>query len=348
MRILIACLVVVTGVAVGAAQAPAPAPAPTGTREFEEASIRTCDPDNLPPAPEGARGGGANSFQMTPGRMHAQCMTLATLIRTAYGYGPADLEFLQAGGRGRGMNFNNVYGLGVEDGRRVRGGPDWVRSERYSIDAVAEDAAAAESMSRSMLQALLVKRFQLKAHIESEPIPAVNLVIASGGLKITPVADGSCERQPPIPQGQPIRSTPDGIFVGNPPVLLFKPASLEEVRRGAKPPCGAGINFNGPNRVLVTGEATLEAIGRALAGGLGQPQVFDRTGNTEKFNVIVEFAPNPNAPGPPPGLVQQPTGPVTPAPEGRVALEQLGLRLEPTTTPREFIMIDTVARPTAN
>src|SRR5262245_43626463 len=63
-------------------------------RQFEEASIRSCDPDNVPPAPAGMRGGGANSFQMTPGRTHALCMTLATVIRHAYGYGPAQLETL--------------------------------------------------------------------------------------------------------------------------------------------------------------------------------------------------------------------------------------------------------------
>src|SRR5262249_33083617 len=96
-----------------------PAEAPSA-QEFEEAAARHSDRKHLPRAPEGMRGGGANSFQMTPGRTHALCMTLATLIRTAYGYGPADLDFLSGGARrGRGMSFNNVYGLGVEDGVRV-------------------------------------------------------------------------------------------------------------------------------------------------------------------------------------------------------------------------------------
>ena len=327
---------------VGAAQAPTVAPAAV---KFEEASIRPCDPDNLPPVPEGQRGGGANSFQMTPGRTHAQCMTLATLIRTAYGYGPVDLDVINAGGRGRGLGMNNLYGLGVEDGRRVRGGPDWVRSERYSLDAIAGDASDAASMSGPMLRALLEQRFGLKVHIDTEQIPAVALTIAPGGLKIKPVADGSCERQPPIPAGRPVRSTPDGVFVGNPPVFLFKPASFEEVRRGVKPACGAQIRPNGPNLVLVGGEATLEAIGRALVGGPGKPQVFDRTDNKDKFNVVLEFASNRDFP---PGLVPPPAGPVEPAPDATVVLEQIGLRLGPAQAPREFIVIDTVQRPSAN
>jgi hypothetical protein len=64
---------------------------------------------------------------MTPGRVYVQCLTLATLIRTAYGYQPASLEFFNASEeqrrRGPGMRFDAVYGLGVEDGQVVRGGP---------------------------------------------------------------------------------------------------------------------------------------------------------------------------------------------------------------------------------
>ena len=99
--------------------------------------------------------------------------------------------------------------------------------------------------------------------------------------------------------------------------------------------------------MLVTGEATLEGIGRSLIGGIGKPQVFDRTGNTDKFNIIVEFTDR-DAPPPPPALVTAPVGPVEPAPEGRLVLEQLGLRLEPAKAPRDYIQIDSVERPSAN
>ena len=62
MKMLFACLVVVAGVVVGAAQAPTVAPAAV---KFEEASIRPCDPGNLPPVPEGQRGGPVHG-QMLP------------------------------------------------------------------------------------------------------------------------------------------------------------------------------------------------------------------------------------------------------------------------------------------
>ena len=83
-------------------------------------------------------------------------------VRTAYGYGPVDLDFLN-GGRGfgpggEGLGLENVYGLGVEDGRRVRGGPDWVRREHYTIEAVAGRPADAATMRGPMLRPLIQKR----------------------------------------------------------------------------------------------------------------------------------------------------------------------------------------------
>jgi uncharacterized protein (TIGR03435 family) len=327
-------------------------PAPTAGSQFEEASIRECDQDNIPPVPAGARGGGPNSFQMTPGRTHVLCMTLATIIRTAYGYGPADLDFLTGGrlGGGRGMNFNNVYGLGVEDGLRVRGGPDWVRSERYTIDAVADGAADTETMRGTMLRALLERRFRLKAHIETEQIPAFNLVVAPGGLKLKPVsADGvqpngfvrtdvksdACEAPPPVTPGEP---------------FFFQPRSFADVRRGMKPTCGMSAQANGPNQVIVGGAAFLAGLARGLGGPLGNVQVFDKTGVSDKFNFVFEFAWDENTPGRRIILPDQNDSANVPrAATIFTALEeQLGLRLEPARAPREFIVIDQVERPSAN
>ena len=68
-----------------------------------------------------------------------------------------------------------------------RGGPDWVRAEPYTIEAVAGGAADAETMRGPMLRALLESRFKLKAHIETEQVPAFALTVAPGGLKMKPV-----------------------------------------------------------------------------------------------------------------------------------------------------------------
>ena len=304
----------------------------SASAQFEEASIRPCDPDNIPPAPEGARGGGANSFQMTPGRTHAVCMTLATIIRHAYGYGPADIN---PGGRGRGLQLNNVYGLGVEDGRRVRGGPNWVREERYTIDAVAKDAADAESMSGPMMRALLERRFQLKAHIETEQIPALALIVAPGGLKMK---EGICT--PPDPSAAPLRSTTEMVR-----------RNLDAARRGETTagPCGYYGTVNGPNMLFVGAGAGIPRLGN-VSGAL----VIDRTGipNTARFNYVFEYAPDETTAGRglPDGVqfAAEPSS-VPRAPSLFTALEeQLGLKLEPARAPREFIVIDQVQRPTPN
>jgi uncharacterized protein (TIGR03435 family) len=261
-------------------------------------------------------------------------MTLATLIRTAYGYGPADLEFLQ-GGRGRGLAFNNVYGLGVEDGVRVRGGPDWVRKDRFSIEAVAHDASEAATMQGPMLRALLERRFQLKMHIETEQIPAFALTVDRRGLKIKPAQEGSCDRPPTPTPGVP---------------FFMRPHSFADVRHGEKPTCGVFSQRNGPNFVFVAGEATLQALARSLAGSLGAVQVFDKTGITDKFSFILEFARDENAPGDPHITLPPDTEPsdITPASTIFTAVEELGLKLEQTKAPREFLVIDHVERVSPN
>ena len=307
-------------------------------QEFEEASIRPCDPNSLPPAPEGMRGGGGlNSLQMTPGRTHASCLTLATLIRTAFGYGPAELDFMNGGRRGgppRGMKFDNVYGLGVEDGVRVRGGPDWIRKDRFTIEATTAGPSDPETMRGPMLRALLERRFQLKTHIDTEQLPAFALTVAKGGLKIKPMKPDDCEPLPPRVPGAP-----------NPPIH-----TAADVRRGQKPSCNTFLGArNGPNMVYVAGSNPLGAL--SLLGGALNAQVLDKTGITDKFTFILEYSIDENSPGDARFSDLSTTEPsdIPRAATIFTALEeQLGLKLEPAKAPREFIVIDHVERLSPN
>ena len=315
--------------------------------EFEAVSIRQCDPDHLPETPEGGRGGGANSFHLTPGRLRALCMTTATLIRTAYGYGPVDLDFIDAErAPGRAMNFGNVYGLGVEDGRRVRGGPDWVRSERYTVNAVTSPGVEpnADTLRRTMLQRLLERRFDLKAHIESEQIPAFALAVAKSGLKITPVGPGACDELP---------AREGSLFInGHPMNVLTPPRNFADVRRGQKPSCGMWSQRNGPNVVIVGGDVPLDVLTTALAGRLGGVRVLNKMNVKDNFNFILEFALDENTPGlPRAGNFPERGADLDVAPAATIftALEeQIGLKLERAQAAREFIVIDQVQRPSEN
>jgi uncharacterized protein (TIGR03435 family) len=321
---------------------------------FDEASVRACDPDNLPGLP-GARGGGPNSFYMTPGRTYALCMTVATLIRTAYNFGPMAGDYSRPiGTRGigppgtKGLGLNTVFGLGREDGQRVRGGPDWVRTEPYTIEAVAGVAADAETMRGTMLLALLESRFKLKAHIETEQVPAWALTVAPGGLKmkavqasgITPdgfiattVTSDACEPGPPM----------------NVPAIRIA-RSPAEVRGGAKPSCGLTSSLNGPNFVMVGGAAGMPQLARQLGGRLGNVRVTDQTGMTGLYNFILEFVIDENTPGQ--VFVPQRAENPDAVPKGQTIFaaleEQLGLRLEPARSPREYVVIDAIERPAPN
>ena len=308
--------------------------------EFEEASIRECDADNLPRTPEGGRGGGANSLQMTPGRLNVLCMTTATLIRTAYALPPAGNDFLNDG-RASERSFNRVYGLGTENGVMVRGGPDWVRAARYTIEAIGDSSVNPMTMSGTMLRSLLERRFQLRAHTEVEQIPAYSLTVAKGGLKMKPMEAGGCEELAIVAPGQ----------------KTLRGRSAADVRRGAKHSCGIWAEMNGPNIVYVGGGATVsgEGLGNNIARGLGLRLggvgVFDNTGLTDRYNYILEFALDENTPGVG-GIGTLPAVTDTSVPRAQnifTALEeQLGLKLEPTRTPRQFIVIDRVERPSAN
>jgi uncharacterized protein (TIGR03435 family) len=325
---------------------------------FDEASIRLCDPDNLPPSPIGARGGGANSMMMTPGRLYAQCVTLATLIRTAYEFAPAQLEFFNASeepraarAQRRGMNarFNVVAGMGAEDGQVVRGAPAWVRESSYSIEAVGDAAATTDILRGAMLLDLLERRFQLKAHIEAEQMPGYALVVAPGGLKIRAFQEGDCVPLADVSDAVKSERARRG-WTG--PILIREAAHF-----GIKPNCGVYGETNGPNYHF-------ELVGSPpgqIAGFIGRSlgvRVINRTNITERFIYSWDFGIDEQTPGvlndlkqvktwnPKPGWDSPMTIPK--APSIFTAVEQLGLKLEPIRVPREFIVIDRVERPSPN
>jgi uncharacterized protein (TIGR03435 family) len=191
---------------------------------------------------------------------------------------------------------------------QLDGGPSWVRSDRYEVDARAEGSATFEQM-RPMLQSLLAERFKLTLRRETRQLPVYDLLPDRGGLKIMSMKEGSC-----LPADQ---------------AIPFGPLNT----------CG------GLRRQFAPERHVLEAIGipmtklaELLSDDVGRV-VIDKTGFTNLFSFRLEFAPV--------ALQVAPADSSVPPVFGALQ-EQLGLRLEPARAPVEVLVIDRVERPSAN
>jgi uncharacterized protein (TIGR03435 family) len=90
----------------------------------------------------------------------------------------------------RGMTLRASIGMAYNlKELQVLGGPKWLDSERYDIDAKSAGAAKGPELM-AMLQTLLAERFQLAVHHESKAFSGYALVVAKGGLKIPAVEPG--------------------------------------------------------------------------------------------------------------------------------------------------------------
>jgi uncharacterized protein (TIGR03435 family) len=270
------------------------------TAHFEVASIKLCK--------EGGRhvssGGGTSS----PGRLSVDCTTLGTspdsfpgLLQQAYG--------LFANGR-----VSPLWAV-----PKIEGGPAWLTSERYEIDAKAEGNASPEMMMGPMMQTLLEDRFKLKIHRETREVPVYALRVAKGGPKLTPFQEGSC--------------TPS-TSAEAPPV------------RGKPPVCKTFASSKGSNLMILQGQGlTLDEFSGVVlaASALGfkfDRPVINRTGIVGRFDFHLEFAIDDL-------LVAAPSGAAGPSIFTAIQ-QQLGLRIEPTKGPSEVLVIDHVEKPSEN
>jgi uncharacterized protein (TIGR03435 family) len=313
-----------SGTTVQLAQAQTPPAPPSSvqsyTPKWDSITIKPCAAGDG--AGRSGRGGagGRGIPASPPGELFVNCMSVWELINHYVENGQDSLL--------------NDFG-GPFEPRRIRGGPGWIYSDLYTLDAKSSDPAVsgpgAEVTSRAyrrilngpMLQALIESRFRLKAHREVEQIPMFSLEVASGGLKLQPMEEGGCI------QPEPRRDSP-------------MPAA------GEKPLCIVHGGWEGPNWTIDAGGQSLRNLAGALNGMITDRPVLDKTGITGLFNFRLVFAHDGEAPGMfPPGIPSPfPPSNLTPAPPLSVVLEQqLGVRLAPDTGPREYIVIDSAERP---
>lgn len=253
--------------------------------QFEVASIKTSTGCENP----GSKGAGPS-----PGRLDMRCTKLADLIRAAYG--------LFANGVSR-----NPQSLPVS------GGPAWIDSDLYDINAKAEGNPRMEMMMGPMLQALLEDRFKVKVHHETREVPVYALTGVKGGFKLKQLEAGSC--------------TP----------MTFPPTPFAP---GQKPACGrSSVQKKGPNLTLDMYGMSMTELCKSLSSRLDRA-VIDKTGITGMFDFHLEFSPDDGGAAPPDD---------TAGPSIFTAVqEQLGLKLEPAKGPGEFLVIDNAEKPSEN
>jgi uncharacterized protein (TIGR03435 family) len=92
---------------------------------------------------------------------------------------------------------------------QVIGGPAWIDSDRFAVEAKAEgeDPSIPQDKMQLMVQSLLEERFQMKAHLETRELPVYNLLVGKDGPKIKPSEDQTptipCGQAPTGPRGEP-------------------------------------------------------------------------------------------------------------------------------------------------
>src|SRR5688572_6631118 len=190
---------------------------------------------------------------------------------------------------------------------QLASGPRWIGSDRFDIQARPPEIAKPDNPA--MTRALLRDRFKLVAHTETRQEQVYALVLAR----------------------------PDGRLG---PQLKPSTQNCAAAQPGAASPCGTNTSVNDTvGRMTGTGQS-MEALVNALGGfGLSR-MVLDRTGLKGQFDFELRWTPdNLRAAA---GQAQ-----ANDAPSIFAALhEQLGLRLESQRGPVEFVVIDSIERPT--
>jgi uncharacterized protein (TIGR03435 family) len=169
-----------------------------------------------------------------------------------------------------------------------------------------------------MLQEILEDRFKLKLHFETKEVPVYALTVGKSGPKLQPFMEGSC-----VPT--------DTKKFDEIPTLI---ASGEKL-------CLSSSGPKGPSWIMHAQGMTLDHFAKILSISSDR-KVINHTGITGRFDFHLEYA-NPRLLGPPDGPADVPATPSIFA-----AVEELGLRLEATKGPGEFLVIDSVERPTEN
>jgi uncharacterized protein (TIGR03435 family) len=207
---------------------------------------------------------------------------------------------------------------------QVVGGPDWIDSEGYDIEAKPEGDTD-RSQAWLMMQTLLADRFRLTLRRETRNLPVYDLTVKKSGLKLPPAKDTTCVSFPP---GTTPGHVPGAFDCGYAPLLLSP----------------SGLRMEGRKLHMAD-------LVRELARTLGEP-VLDKTGFTGEFDVDLNYTDEDITKSPGSATPDDAAGNrLTAGPNPSIvfaAMGQLGLKLQPAKGPVEVLVIDHAERPTPN
>jgi uncharacterized protein (TIGR03435 family) len=203
----------------------------------------------------------------------------------------------------------------VTSPENILGLPTWATSDRYDVIAKGKVGATREEEAQ-MWQQMLADRFGLKASIETRPRPSYDLLMARSDRKL----------------GQMLK--PSTLECSKPgPQLPDTATNQAAIDRALMARCGIS-NFRG---ALSSGGAEIKMLAQALRGPSGRP-VVDKTGLSGRFAFTLSFTQqlgNSDIDNTLPDLFT-------------ALREQLGLKLEPGTTPMPVINVQQIRRPSEN
>jgi len=216
-----------------------------------------------------------------------------------------------------------AYSLNMGADQQISGGPAWVDSAKFDIQAKEDPdtVAALKKLAgeqrvdtiRVMVRGLLADRFKLKVHPETRVLPVYELVVAKGGTKMTPSVETPAPADGSRPRGW---------------------QGLQKEGRGQLEGRSAKVSMF--TNVL------------AMQPEIGGRMVVDKSGLTGKYDFILKWTPDPSLGASP--MARE--GGVPPDPSGpslfTALQEELGLRLEATKAPVDTIVIDSAEMPSQN
>jgi uncharacterized protein (TIGR03435 family) len=282
----LAVVALVAALTLAPAQAQQPAAAADGAPRFEAVSIKRHEP------------GSTRDYQEYPGgRIVSRGQTSSVLISRAYGV----------------------------RGTRLIGGPDWVRSDAYTIETTATGKPD-DAQLRAMLRQMLSERYKLIVHAERRDMPTYVLTVARPGR----LGPNLKPRIPPCERDKPV--APETILLAMPTPSGAAPPAM---------PCGVR---SAGGRVLSAVGITMATLARAIDNFWLNEPVIDATGLTGEYDVLLTNLVNQWTNNPLKAEADDPDAARLP-----VALEdQLGLKLELRREPTDVVVIDHIERPSEN